>query len=230
VLFAAVCAAIFLQSTLIPTLGLYFNETGHQAYVADNFDRAELMHRMAIGILPDHPVLLDNLGMVYLDEFIKTRKLDHLDQAKSAFESSMAANPHFDIPAGHLETALIQSLTGDFAGDRPIHEKIVAADRHVLAANPFNPFIRRNLAEALYNIGAKDEAAAELQKAIAIEPNYVPGYLRLAEWYVESGRGSEGDEYRRKAVDLVTRYQNAQLSDPFEALLLGRPDSAEQRQ
>jgi predicted Zn-dependent protease len=168
--------------------------------------------------------------MVYFDEFMKTRRSEYLEQAEAAFEASMAANPHFDIPGGHLETALIQRLTGNAVEDAPIHKKIVAADRHVLAANPYNPFIRRNLAEALYNTGDRDEAAAELERAVAIEPNYVPGYLRLAEWTAESGQESHSGEYRKKAFDLVTKYQDKVLQDPFEALLLGRPTPTGQTQ
>ena len=45
--------------------------------------------------------------------------------------------------------------------------KIIEADQHYLRANPFNPFIRKNLAEAFYNVGDRNQACEELLKAIA---------------------------------------------------------------
>lgn len=219
--------AVFVQSVKVPVLGLYFNEAGHQAYVAGNFQRAEQMHRLAIGILPDHPVLLDNLGMVYFDGYMKTRKVEYLDHAELSFRDSMAANPSFDIPAGHLETVLLQRLTGNIANDKPVHAEIVAADQWGLRANPYNPFIRRNLAEALYNLGEKQQAAEELKTAVTLEPNYVQGYTRLAQWADESGHASEGEEYRKKAIAVVIHYKDQVTLEPFEALLLDRPGKAE---
>jgi tetratricopeptide (TPR) repeat protein len=224
VLAAAVLGGILASSALIPAAALQFNEEGHRAYMAGAFERAETMHALAVGLAPDHPVLLDNLGMVYLDEFTKTQKPEHLEYAKRAFEASIAANPIFDIPLGHLETALIHSLTGDIQMDRPIHENIVLTDRRLLAVNPFNPFIRRNLAEALYNLGDRGAAERELREATAIEPNYVPGYLRLAQWRGEAGDRGESEELTARAIAIVTRFRDRK-ADPFEALLLGRPEA-----
>lgn len=220
------CIAVFVQAVKIPVIGLYFNEAGHRAYNAGDFQRAEQMHRVAVGILPDHPLLLDNLGMVYLDGYTKTHKVEYLDRAESLFRDSMAANPSFDVPAGHLETALLQRLTGNVAKDQPIHAAIVDADGWGLRANPYNPFIRRNLAEALYNLGRKQEAFHELQNAVTLEPNYVQGYMRLAQWSDESGRTDVAEAYRKKAVAVVVHYKDQTDLEPFEALLLDRPHQA----
>jgi O-antigen ligase len=217
--------AIFVQSVTIPVVGLYFNETGHQAYKVGDFLRAEKMHRLGLGFVPDHPVMLDNLGMVYFDEYIKTHKIEYLDRADSLFRDSMAANPSFDIPAGHLETVLFQRLTGDPSKDQTVHALIVSTDRLGLLANPYNPFIRKNLAEALYNIGEKQEAMEELRKSVELEPNYVQGYTRLAQWEEQAGNTHEATEYRKKANDVVIHYKDQPTPDPFEALLLDRPQS-----
>ena len=219
---------VWIDSAIIPSVGFQFNELGHDAHETDDFKEAERNHRLALAVLPTHPVLLDNLGLVYLDEFIKTRERDYLDRAEILFEQSMAANPGFEIPAGHLESALVLRLTQDPKKDRILHKKIVAADRHALAANPFNPFIRKNLAEALYNLGDRAQACEELLKAIEIEPNYVPAYLRLATWYDEDGRTEEALKYRSKAIQVANFYKDRQSLDPFDNLLLGRPQAAAQ--
>jgi O-antigen ligase len=220
---ALLLVVVWVEAAVIPSVGLYFNEAGHQAHNANDFKRAEGNHRLALAFIPEHPVLLDNLGTVYLDQFLKTRDQEHLDRAEVFFAEAMIQNPHFDIPAGHMESALIQRLTGDVKRDAPIHKRIVAADRQVLASNPFNPFIRRNLAEALYNLGQLEEACAELRKTVEIEPNYVPGHLRLAEWYKEMGRLEESDKSRKQAIQVATSYKDYSTVDEFEDLLLGRP-------
>jgi O-antigen ligase len=214
---------VWVNAALVPSIGFHFNEVGHAAYLEKNYESAERNHRFALAVIPRHPVLLDNLGVVYFDEFLKTRKFEYLDRAEILFAESMAENPHFDVPAGRLESALIQRLTGNPREDLPIHRKIIDADQRRLQVNPFNPFVRRNLAEAFYNLGDRHLAREELLKAVEIEPNYVPGYLRLAEWYEEAGQMEEGAKYRNQAVQIVNVYKDARSLDPYDELLLGRP-------
>jgi O-antigen ligase len=225
---ALLFVAVWFDAVCVPSAGLYLNERGHRAHNAGDFAGAEMNHRFALSLLPRHPVLLDNLGIVYFDQFLKTRKGAYLDRAEIYFADSMKQNPHFDLPGGHMESALIQRLTGNVKLDAPIHRKIVAADRQVLAANPYNPFIRKNMAEGLYNLGEKEAACDELRKAIEIEPNYVPGHLRLADWYQELGRMEESHKYRQQAIQVVNFYKNKPSLDEFEDLLLGRPKSVRQ--
>jgi len=219
---------IWLDAALIPSVGLYFNEAGHRAHLANDFKGAEFNHRIALAVIPRHPVLLDNLGIVYLDEFMKTKKPEYLDRAEMLFQQSMQENPHFDVPAGHLETALVQRLTDNPQLDRAIHRRIADADEHLLRANPFNPFIRKNLAEAFYNLGDRNRACEELLKAVEMEPNYVPGYLRLAQWYEEAGEMEQSARYKNHALQLVNYFKDTPAEDPFDNLLLGRPQTPKQ--
>jgi O-antigen ligase len=227
--FVLVIAAVWMDSTLIPAVGFHFNENGHEAHAAGNFTEAERNHRFGLALLPTHPVLLDNLGIVYLDEYMKTHERDYLDRAENLFRQSMEANPHFDIPADHLEGTLVQRLTQNPQKDLRIHKKIIAADLHSLRVNPFNPFIRKNLAEAYYNIGDRNQAVEELLKAIELEPNYVPAYLRLAAWYDEAGRTEESAKYRSKGIQVANFYRDRTVLDPHDRLLLGRPPLSEKQ-
>jgi O-antigen ligase len=221
-------AAVFVQAVTIPFFGLTFNEMGHQAYVGGDLQRAEATHRLGLGFVPDHPVMLDNLGLVYLDMFNKNHRTEHLDRAESLFMDSLAANPSFDRSAGHLENVLFQRLTGDVVRDKPVHTLIVSTNRMRIQHTPFNPFIRKNLAEALYNLGEKQQAVEELLKAVELEPNYVTAYQQLGRWLEEAGRPAEAAEYRRKADDIVAHYKNHatdNIDDTYDAILLGRPFS-----
>jgi tetratricopeptide (TPR) repeat protein len=217
--------AAWIDAAIVPAVGFHFNEIGHHAHTLNDFERAEKNHRLALAVIPRHSVLLDNLGIVYLDRFRETRKPEYLSRAEILFAASMAENPHFDVPAGHLENALVERLTQDPHTDAKIHKKIIETDLHLLRANPFNPFIRKNLAEAFYNLGDRYRAREELRKAIEIEPNYVPAYLRLAEWHQESGDPEESERYRSRAIQVVNLYKDETALDPFDEMLLGRPPS-----
>src|SRR6185503_5102059 len=61
--------AVYIVSTAVPALGLYYNDKGHQAYDRDDFANAERYHLAAIALIPNQPVFLDNLGMLYLQRF-----------------------------------------------------------------------------------------------------------------------------------------------------------------
>jgi len=223
---AMVGIAVFVQAVKIPTLGLYFNEMGHQAYVAGDLRRAEKLHRLALGFVPDHPVMLDNLGMIYFDEFGKTRKTEFLDRAESLFQDSLSANPSADRTAGHMENLMFQRLTGDAMKDQAIHARIVSIERLRIQYTPYNPFVRKNLAEALYNLGQKQQAIEELRKAVELEPNYVPAYLQLGKWIEAAGDPGEAAEYRKRADDIVMYYKDHATDttdDTYDALMLGRP-------
>jgi len=218
--------AVFVQAIITPVLGLYFNESGHLAYVAGDLERSEKLHRLALGFVPDHPVLLDNLGLIYMDYFGRTHKTDYLVLAESRFSDALAANPSFDRAAGHLENLYFQRLTGDVSRDQPIHKLIVEIDSLRLQYTPFNPFIRKNLAEALYNLGQKDQAIEELRKAVELEPNYVPAYLQLGKWVDAAGNAAVAAGYRKRADDIVMQFRDHATNtsdDTYDAILLGRP-------
>ena len=55
-------------------LGLFYNDEGHKAYDRDDFATAERYHLKAIAVIPNHPLFLDNLGMVYLQQFTENRR------------------------------------------------------------------------------------------------------------------------------------------------------------
>jgi predicted Zn-dependent protease len=122
-----------------------------------------------------------------------------------------------------LERVLLQRLTGDPKRDRPIHLRMIEVDRDILRIDPVNPFVRKNLAEALYNIGDRQGAADELNTALQFEPNYVPAYIRLSEWFQESGDGTRGAAYRQRGIAVAMKYRNEKTSEVYESLLLGRP-------
>jgi len=212
---------VYAHSTFIPSAGLWFGFAGAKAYAAKDLKEAEENYRTATTILPAHPILLDNTGSVYLALYEQSQKKEWLDLAEDFFARSIQANPDFEEPLRHMESALIQRLNGTPA-DTAIHPRIAAIDRALLRVDPFNPFTRRNLAEALYRSGHPQEAQQELRRALEVEPNYVPGYLTLARWQTEQGDPQHGEQYTKQAMEIMAKYKDVKTVEPYEALLLGR--------
>ena len=123
-----------------------------------------------------------------------------------------------------MQNALILSLTGDDQMDSPVHPQIAAADREILRVDPFDPFTRKNLAEALYRDGRPEDAKNQLQQALDYEPNYIPAYLTMAKWDTEAGNWEKAAQYRQKAFEISRKYRDLKIAAPYELLLLGQPD------
>jgi tetratricopeptide (TPR) repeat protein len=214
------------HSVLIPATGFYFNDKGHEAYDKLDYANAEQWHLRAIRIIPDHPLFLDNLGMVYFQHYLDTRQPQLIEPAKKYFAAAIAANPRSSDSYIHMETLLIRTMNGDAAHDVPLYRELIAYDTPFTQVDPFIPFVRKNLAAAFYQLGEREAAFKELEQAIGYEPNYVPGYLQLSAWYREMGKPSESQEYQNKAVAIVLKYRDFKPQEPYEGLLLGRPEGS----
>jgi hypothetical protein len=224
-LVTAVLGLIYVHSMIIPGLGLYYNDQGHRAYDKGDLANAERLHGKALRIVPDHPVFLDNIGMVYLHEFLEKPDPRLLELARTYFARAIAANPQALEPHLHMEAALVRSFSGNTSVDTSVHKAILQNDIQLLAIDPYLPFPRKNLAGAYYTLGQRDQAFAELQRAIDYEPNYVPAYLVMASWYAERGDTLESERYTAIGVAIVNKYRNFKPTEIYEGILLGRPEA-----
>lgn len=219
---AVILVTIYFHSTVIPALGLWFNQQAYRAFAVNDLNKAESEYETAADILPLHSPFLDERGKLCLARYEQTQDPRWLRTAEDFFAQASDANPDFVDPLRHLERALILSLTGDAGRDARIHPEIATVDRSILRVDPFDPFIRKNLAEALYRDGRRKEAEEELERAVQIEPNYVPAWLTLAKWENEAGDFQNADQFTRKATDILMKYRDLKTAEPYELLLLGR--------
>jgi O-antigen ligase len=218
----------YVFSTLIPGVGLYYNETGHQAYDRNDFATAEQYHLKAIRLFPNHPLFLNNLGMVYLQASVDKHNPALLAPAHTYFARAIAASPQTLDPHIHMETVLLRSLSGDPGRDSATYREIIQVDSEMLEIDPYVPFPRKNLASAYYNLGDHDEAFKQVRTAIHFEPNYVPGYLQLAAWFEERGDAGSNRQYTAAAAMIVNKYRDFKPTEVYEAVLLGRPTGPSQ--
>jgi tetratricopeptide (TPR) repeat protein len=220
---ALATAAVYILSTAIPGLGLFYNDRGHKAYDREDYATAQKYHLAAVAVVPDHPIFLDNLGMVYFQQFTENGDPKLLPPAKEYFRRALKAAPRWIEPHIHMEALLTRSMTGDASKDFDIHLEIIQTDAALLEIDPYIPFVRKNLAGAYYSTGQFDQAFLELRKAIEYEPNYVPGHLQMASWYEERGDEAASRRHTAAAMSIISKYRLFKPTEPYEGLLLGRP-------
>jgi O-antigen ligase len=222
----ALGAAIYVHSTVVPAIVLFYNQSGHTAFEKSDLDGAEQMHLAALRFAPDHPLVLDNLGMVYLQKSVDSKRPELLEVAQKYFAQAIAASPKSLDPHIHMESTLIRSLTRNAEHDMPIYRQIVKNNTDLLAIDPYIPVPRMNLGVALYNLGRRDEAMKETHQALEYEPNFVPGYFQISTWYQEMGKQAEADRYRAAAFGIVSKYRDYQPTDAYVGILLARPQAS----
>ena len=219
---AFVLAALFTHSTVVPTLAAYFNESGQRAFQNERFDAAERAHRRAVALAPDHPLLLTNLGTMYLARFSRTGDPHWLDAADAFFSRAVTLNPDFIVAWRQRHAVLTRKLNTDGLESFEVLSRLIENSRDILNVDPVSVFVRRNLAEALYSSERRDEAIRELSQAIELEPNFVPASRKLAQWYEEAGDIARSESLRREADRIVAEFQNAEEMNGYELDLLGR--------
>ena len=219
---AFVLIALFTHSTVVPTLAAYFNESGQRAFQNERFDAAERAHRRAVALAPDHPLLLTNLGTMYLARFSRTGDPHWLDAADAFFSRAVTLNPDFIVAWRQRHAVLTRKLNTPGLESSEVVSQLIENSRDILKVDPVSVFVRRNLAEALSSAGRRDEAIRELSQAIELEPNFVPASRRLAQWYEEAGNTALGESLRREADRIVAEFQNAEEMNGYELDLLGR--------
>jgi O-antigen ligase len=222
---AAVAGFVYIQSTVIPATAIRYNAYGLQAYQRGELDTAETNLLEAVAIVPDYSSFLENLSKVYIAKFDKTQDRTFLERARACLETGIQATPQAVELYLRMEEVLIRSLTGDAQRDLAWHQQIVENDTKLLEVDPYLPFPRKNLAIAYYNLGQRQLAFEEMNKALEYEPNYVPAYAQLASWYGDQGDAAAKEKYASAAVSIVNRYRNFKPESPYQGILLGRPES-----
>ena len=217
---------VWVHSAFFPAAGFYYNDEGHKAYEKSDYANAERWHLEAIRIIPDHPLFLDNLGMVYFQQYMDTRQPQLIEPSRKYFAEAIGASPQSLNSYIHMETLLIRTLNGELKHDVQTYREMVRNNTKFIEIDPFIPFVRKNLADALYRLGQRDAAFKILQETIEYEPNYVPGYLQFSSWYREMGNVSASLQYEKKAVDIVLKYRDFKPHEPYEGILLGRPEES----
>ncbi|MFM8410908.1 MAG: tetratricopeptide repeat protein [Alphaproteobacteria bacterium] len=158
-------------------LGLALVELGR-------LDEAASHYRASIEIEPR--------AEIWSDLAFAQMRMGEFDEARASCEKALAIDP--GCAAAHVNLAVLALRAGDAA----------TAERHYREAIPKRPTAETHngLGYVLAREGRDDEAAAELRRAIEIDPKYVPAYNNLAELLARRGDVEEAARLYEKSLEL----------------------------
>jgi len=175
----------------IPTGGLgrdpaqlFQNAFSHhqQGRLAD----AENGYRQVLGIAPNHPETLLNLGIV-------CEQLGHFDDAAENFQKVVDLNPNHPEARYNLGNALVAVGKA---------EEAIACYERALSLKPDYMEAHFNLANVHMNLGRFDEAATGFRTTIRLAPTLADGYFNLGFVLSETGQLEGARDAFRKVIDL----------------------------
>jgi Tfp pilus assembly protein PilF len=97
------------------------------------------------------------------------------------------------------DTVPVVTLTAE---QRRVFERAVAEYRDVQTFNADRAESWLNLGSLEVRLGNRERAAADYQRAIRLQPQFMPAYVNLADLYREQGRDADGERVLRQALAL----------------------------
>lgn len=118
-------------------------------------------------------------------------------QAQALLEAEKAQSPN-DLSLQAIHSALSLSAA------KPDQRRQARARlEQLLAQMPGSPFVRFHLGRAYLVDGEFDKAAGQLERSVALDPNYAPGWLALAEVDLARGELVRGEQ---RISSILRRY------------------------
>lgn len=140
-----------------------FVETFNAAMKAQNegqFERAIAGYREAAKFNSRHPLLYNNLGVVYYT-------MGNWDEAVVNYRKAIALDPNMPLALNNLAVTLNSA-------DR--HDEAIPIFQHSLKFQPGNPKALNNLGDSFNKTGRFAEAKPLIEQALAAVPDYAEGY------------------------------------------------------
>lgn len=167
-----------------------------QAHQAGQLEAAVQGYRLALSMLPDHPVILSQCGVAELQR-------GHMAQAQQLFEASLAREPAQADVLSNLAYVLNQ---------RGEHCRAVdVCDRSLALLRP-NPDALTNQGEALRALGRPDEALTRFDAALAARPDRPDYRYNRANALLDLGRLGEAIEDFRSALAQAPQVQQIRIN------------------
>lgn len=152
------------EATDLPLVVREAMEEGNEAFARGDYAQARGSYEVARKVLPDHLLLLVNLG---LTEF-------NLGQPEAAEKFlKQALQRRMELPQAWLVLGLIHL-------DNRRFEAAMAAFAQLVVLEPRNARAHNYLGVAIGQLGWFDGAEAEFRKAIELDPKYADAHFNLA--------------------------------------------------
>jgi len=111
-------------------------------------------------------------GVLLLSRFRKTSDPQLLYAAMDHVKQVLSINPHYE-KAYFLESDIYRSLLEKGLQYPGLENEVTAPLEKLKKIDPFNPFLRMEIAHLYFKFGKKEKAETEARKALDLEPNYI---------------------------------------------------------
>ncbi|WP_267926148.1 tetratricopeptide repeat protein [Desulfolithobacter dissulfuricans] len=152
-----------------------------------NMEAAEEAYHQVLGILPGHPKVLANLGLLYATT-------GRRDRAIQCYRQALEKAPQ--DPSIHINLGALHEEEGQ-------GQEALFCYRRALQADPANAIAHNNLGKLLADLGRTAEAAHHLELALQEEPDYPLALNNLGVVYAKMDRLQEAADCFRRSLDLV---------------------------
>jgi tetratricopeptide (TPR) repeat protein len=149
--------------------------------------------KMAVSILPNHPRIHFDLGILYYKIGDYQNATKELSQAVQGFK----------FRSQNLEKVQAFTVLGDIYMAQNNTMGAYQAYSRGLAIDRENPTLKANLAFVAMANGQYDEAIREFDKMLSKDPNNVKAMLNLGIAFFNKGRFSDSERYLKRALPLT---------------------------
>ncbi len=214
-------ALIFALLIIRPAYAWYLSEKGNRTLEKGNIPHAIERFERAVIFDNGNAYHHDNLAYTYFMEFKLTNDYDWLNKAISELEYAASLNPlegRFPAALGALYYQLALKTEDPVLRDNSM-KKAIQYHHEAIQLQPFYPVRYNDLGHIYQTIKEYEIAARQFEKAIGIEPNFLPARKNLAMLYKETGRFQDALMELKKTLEIKERYKNFGLGSLEEQYL-----------
>jgi O-antigen ligase len=207
-------AALVLGAAYILIPGIGYPFLGHWHFLkyqeqrnAGQLPEAVRHLQKAIRYVPMQAHYHHAFGQLYAAAFRNQPNLDAYYEGYKSLAEALRHNPR--EPQFYMTMAdLHRNMFRQKLPTRPTAENAIKEYKRALEVDPFNPFIRLEMATLYAEIGAFDQAIGLMQEAVGYEPNFVGGHQLLGEFLRHLERDAEAAEAFARAEQIRQTYPN----------------------
>lgn len=178
---------------------------------AEEHENAIKVVRAALKFLPQDHRLYNALGTNF-------KKLNRVDEALEAYDKALSIAPNDFFALHNKGVALRIKLAPD--------ESLKCYDQ-ILEQGKNIPELRFNRGCAFYDLGQIDKAEQELQKSIALRPDYIDAHQTLNKLYWEHGEDKKFLTSYETAIKRAPQDPHLRSSFASQLMMAGRQEQAE---
>jgi tetratricopeptide (TPR) repeat protein len=210
-----VCGVALAILTIQPAAGWYAHERGQAAAQVERYDRALDWFRWASRVDPGTTGYHDTAARTLVQLFHQSGDPQWLVKAVEEERQAILLNPldgRFPYRLGTIYGLLAEQKVSKAQRDLLLNQAAQSYEQ-ALQADPYSPLSYMALANIRLPQGRVDEANSWLQRAVAVEPNFLPARVLLAELSFKAGEHKAAQMEFDAIAAVKRKYEGWVLSD-----------------